>query len=127
LSSPEPYSYEISIILLLWTFVLALAHLEKMDGNLRVDSLIVLLSEKIRLFLLDITGPLFGLLFCSVLAWEGCKAALYSLEIGEKNMSIWAMPLFPVKIVIPLGYGLLCMVLVLKIIRGFINIYARKG
>lgn len=120
--SPEPYSYELSTIFLLWTFVLALAYLEKLDGHLRVDFFVVLLPRKIRLFLLNVTGPLFGLIFCSVLTWEGWRAAMYSLEISETSMSVWAVPLFPVKIVIPAGYGLLCIVLVLKIIRGFLSL-----
>ena len=125
--SPEPYSYELSTIFLLWTFVLALAYLEKLDGHLRVDFFVVLLPEKIRLFLLNVTGPLFGLIFCSVLTWEGLRAAMYSLEIGEKSMSVWAVPLFPVKIIIPAGYGLLCIVLVLKIIRGFLSLRNKQS
>jgi TRAP-type C4-dicarboxylate transport system permease small subunit len=120
--SPEPYSYELSTMFLLWTFVLAIAHLEKLDGHLRVDFFVVLLPERLKLFLLNVIGPLLGLVFCSVLTWEGFKVALYSLEISETSMSIWAVPLFPIKIIIPLGYGLLCIVLVLKIIRGFINL-----
>ena len=120
--SPEPYSYELSTMFLLWTFVLALAYLEKLDGHLRVDFFVVLLPEKLRRFLLNVVGPLFGLVFCSVLTWEGWKVAMYSLEINEKSMSVWAVPLFPVKIVIPIGYGLLCIVLVLKIIRGFLDL-----
>ena len=119
--SPEPYSYELSTMFLLWTFVLALAYLEKLDGHLRVDFFVVLLPKKLRLFLLNVVGPLLGLVFCSVLTWEGWTVAMYSLEIGERSMSVWAVPLFPVKILIPAGYGLLCLVLVLKIIRGFLN------
>jgi C4-dicarboxylate transporter DctQ subunit len=120
--SPEPYSYELSTMFLLWTFVLALAYLEKLDGHLRVDFFVVLLPKKLRLFLLNVIGPLFGLIFCLVLTREGWRAAIYSLEIGETSMSVWAVPLFPVKIIIPLGYGLLCVVLVLKIIRGFLGL-----
>ena len=120
--SPEPYSYELSTMFLLWTFVLALAYLEKLDMNLRVDFFVVLLPKKCRLFMLSVISPLFGLVFCSVLTWEGWTAAMYSLEIGEKSMSIWAVPLFPVKIVIPVGYGLLCIVLLLKIIKGFLSL-----
>lgn len=120
-NSPEPYSYELSTMFLLWTFVLAIAHLEKLDGHLRVDFFVVILPERLKLFLLNVISPLLGLVFCSVLTWEGLKVALYSLEIGERSMSVWAVPLFPIKIIIPLGYGLLCIVLVLKIIRGLIK------
>lgn len=120
--SPEPYSYELSTMFLLWTFVLALAYLEKLDGHLRVDFFVVLLPKTIRKFLLNVFGPLVGLVFCSVLTWEGWKVAMYSLQIGEKSMSVWAVPLFPVKIIIPIGYGLLCVVLLFKIFRGFIKL-----
>ncbi len=120
--SPEPYSYELSIMFLLWTFVLALAYLEKLDGHLRVDFFVVLLPKKLRLFLLNIIGPFLGLIFCSVLTWEGWRSAIYSFEISETSMSVWAVPLFPVKIIIPIGYGLLCIVLALKIIRGFLGL-----
>jgi len=120
--SPEPYSYELSMMFLLWTFVLALAYLEKLDSHLRVDFVVVLLPKRIRTFFLNVIGPLAGFIFCAVLTWEGWTVAMYSLEIGEKSMSIWAVPLFPVKIVVPIGYGLLCIVLLLKIIQGIFKI-----
>ncbi len=119
--SPEPYSYELSMMFLLWTFVLALAYLEKLDSHLRVDFFVVLLPKRIRDFFLNIIGPLAGLVFCAVLTWEGWTVAMYSLETGEKSMSIWAVPLFPVKIVVPIGYGLLCVVLLLKIVQGILK------
>lgn len=119
--SPEPYSYELSMMFLLWTFVLALAYLEKLDSHLRVDFFVVLFPKRIRNFLLNVIGPLAGLVFCAILTWEGWTVAMYSLETGEKSMSIWAVPLFPVKIIIPLGYGLLCIVLMLKIIQGILK------
>ncbi|HJX34306.1 MAG TPA: TRAP transporter small permease subunit, partial [Desulfatiglandales bacterium] len=49
--SPEPYSYELSMMFLLWTFVLALAYLEKQDGHLRVDFFVALLPKKIKNFI----------------------------------------------------------------------------
>jgi TRAP-type C4-dicarboxylate transport system permease small subunit len=120
--SPEPYSYELSMMLLLWTFVLALAYLEKLDGHLSVDFFVVLLPKKIRDFFLNIIGPLLGFIFCAVLTYEGWIVTMYSLDIGEKSMSVWAVPLFPVKIIVPIGYGLLCIVLLLKILREILRI-----
>lgn len=120
--SPEPYSYELSMMFLLWTFVLALAYLEKLDGHIRMDLFVVLLPKKIRDFLLNVIGPLLGFIFCAVLTYEGWIVAMYSLGIGERSMSVWAVPLFPVKIVIPIGYGLLCIVLLLRIARRILRI-----
>jgi len=120
--SPEPYSYELSMMLLLWTFVLAVAYLEKLDGHLKVDFFVVLLPKNIRDFFLNVIGRLLGFIFCAVLTYEGWIVAMYSLETGEKSMSVWAVPLFPIKIVIPIGYGLLCIVLLLKIVREILRI-----
>src|SRR4030043_1103163 len=120
--NPEPYSYELSMMFLLWTFVLALAYLEKQDGHLRVDIFIALLPKNIRDFFLNVIGRLLGFIFCAVLTYEGWIVSMYSLEIGEKSMSVWAVPLFPVKIVVPIGYGLLCIVLFFKIIREILRI-----
>jgi TRAP-type C4-dicarboxylate transport system permease small subunit len=120
--SPEPYSYELSMMFLLWTFVLALAYLEKMDGHLKMDLFVSLLPKRIKNFILNVIGPMLGLIFCVVLTYEGWIVSMYSLEISEKSMSVWAVPLFPVKIIIPIGYGLLCIVLLLKIIREILRI-----
>ncbi len=118
-NSPEPYSYELSTMFLVWTFVLAVAFLEKQEGHLRVDFFIILLPEKIRNFLVQILSPIIGLFFCVILTWKGWEVAMYSLKSGEKSMSLWAPPLFPIKFVIPIGYGLLCLVLITKICHGF--------
>lgn len=118
-NSPEPYSYEISTMFLLWTYVLAVAFLEKRDGHLRVDFFLVLMPEKVRHFLTQILSPAIGLVFISVLTWKGWQVAVYSFKSGEKSMSIWAPPLYPIKFVIPIGYGLLCLVLIAKICHGF--------
>jgi TRAP-type C4-dicarboxylate transport system permease small subunit len=120
--SPEPYSYELSMMFLLWTFVLALAYLEKLDGHLRVDIFVALLPKKIRDFFLNVIGLLLGFIFCAVLTYEGWTVAMYSLKIDEKSMSVWAVPLFPIKTIIPIGYGLLCIVLLSKIVREILRI-----
>ena len=118
-NSPEPYSYELSTMFLLWTFVLAVAFLERNDQNIRVDFFVIFMPEKLGKFLHEIFSSIIGLVLCSVLTWKGWEVAMYSLKTGEKSMSLWAPPLFPIKIVVPIGYGLLCFVLLAKICRGF--------
>jgi TRAP-type mannitol/chloroaromatic compound transport system permease small subunit len=51
---------------------------------------------------------------------------MYSLKINEKSMSVWAEPLFPVKILIPICYALLVLVLINKFYRN-ITSYLSKG
>jgi TRAP-type mannitol/chloroaromatic compound transport system permease small subunit len=51
---------------------------------------------------------------------------MYSLKINEKSMSVWGEPLFPVKILIPICYGLLVLVILNKFYRN-ISSYLSKG
>ena len=46
---------------------------------------------------------------------------MYSLSIGEKSMSVWGEPLFPIKILVPLCYGLLSLVVFRNLCRGIIS------
>ena len=115
-NSPEPYSYELSMILLLWTFVLGISYVEKMDSQLRVDFFQALMPEKIRFFIIRILSKLIGIFFGFVLTWKGWQLAMYSLRVSERSTSIWSVPLFPVKIFVPIGYGLLTLVLLVKLL-----------
>ncbi|MBN2060611.1 MAG: TRAP transporter small permease [Deltaproteobacteria bacterium] len=115
-NKPEPYSYELSMILLLWTFVLGISYVEREDSQLRVDFFQALMPEKIGFFISMILSRLIGLFFGVVLTWKGWQLAMYSLRVSEKSTSIWSVPLFPVKILVPIGYGLLSLVLLVKLI-----------
>jgi TRAP-type C4-dicarboxylate transport system permease small subunit len=121
--SPEPYSYELSMVGMLWSFVLAVGALERQRRHIRVDFVSGRLPLKAQSILLDIIAPVIGLFFCYLLAWQGLEVSLFSLSISEVSSSAWAIPLFPVKIVIPVGYGLLCLTLLTILIRGVASLF----
>ncbi|MBN2319951.1 MAG: TRAP transporter small permease [Acidobacteria bacterium] len=118
LNNPEPYSYEISMMLLLWCFVLSVAALQKQQRHLRGDFILNRLPRNVRFFVNAILSPLLALLCGAVLAWKGWEAAMFSLKIGERSMSAWSEPLFPVKAVIPVGYAFLFIVALAQFIQG---------
>jgi TRAP-type C4-dicarboxylate transport system permease small subunit len=126
LHSPEPYSYEISTMFLLWSFVLAIAAVELYDRNIRVDFITNLFPDRIRHYVLSIIAPAAGLFVCIMFAWQGFAAAMYSLKIGAVTMTAWKVPLFPIKIVIPIGYAVLCLVLALKLYSGIAMLVRRE-
>jgi TRAP-type C4-dicarboxylate transport system permease small subunit len=121
--SPEPYSYELSMVGMLWSFVLAAAALERQRRHIRVDFVSGRLPLKAQGVLLNIVAPVLGLFFCFLLAWQGWEVAMFSLSISEVSSSAWAIPLFPVKIVVPIGYSLLCLVLLTILIRGVASLF----
>ncbi len=126
LHSPEPYSYEISTMFLLWSFVLAVAAVERYDRNIRVDFVSNRIPDRARHFVLNIVAPVAGLFVCTMFAWQGFAAAMYSLKIGAVTMTAWKVPLFPIKIIIPIGYIVLCLVLITKLYFG-IAMFVRRG
>ena len=118
LNNPEPYSSDISMMLLLWCFVLSVAALQKQQRHLRGDFILNRLPRNVRFFVNAILSPLLAILCSTVLAWKGWEAAMFSLKIGERSLSAWSEPLFPVKVVIPVGYAFLFIVALTQFIQG---------
>ena len=124
-NSPEPYSYEISTMFLLFSFVFAVSAVERLNRHIRVDFISIRLSERVQHVLLNIIAPLIGLYYSVLLTWKSLDAALFSLSIGEISSSIWGVPLFPVKIMVPIGYLLLALVLLTRIYKGIVFIKSK--
>lgn len=124
--APDPYTYEISTMFLLFCGVLAVAAVEKLERHVRNDILAVRFPEGMKLIVLKIIFPFLALLFCLLLTWKSVTNALYALQIGQVSSSPWAVPLAPIKFVIPVGYGLLCLVLFGKFCQGLAQLKGRK-
>lgn len=117
LRNPDQYSFEIDSILMVACVVFSVAYTQKCGGHLRVDILDKFLSKTLRGILINIFSPLVGLTFCSVLFWKTWEAALNALQNSEITQSAWTIPTFPIRMLIPVGIGLLCLVLIAQIIR----------
>jgi TRAP-type C4-dicarboxylate transport system permease small subunit len=116
--SPEPISYEFSCMFLLITFVLAIAAVERQDRFLRCDLLLERFPAKIRSIISNIVSPVMGITFFGIITWISFGDALRALEIHQVSRSAWPVPLFPVKLFIPIGYGFLCLVLLTRLVFG---------
>ena len=121
LQNPEPYSYEISMMLLLWCFVLSVAALQKQERHLRGDFILNRLPRSFQFFVNSLLSPALAVLCSFVLAWKGWEAAMFSLKIGERSLSSWSEPLFPAKVMIPVGYGFLFIVAITQFYMGIVS------
>lgn len=117
-NSPEPYSYEISTIFLLWSFVFAISAVERVGRHIRVDFVSGRLPERGQHIILNIIAPIMGLFFGFILIWKGFDVSMFSLQLGEVSSSSWKVPLFPIKFMVPIGYILLFLVLLARIYKG---------
>jgi TRAP-type mannitol/chloroaromatic compound transport system permease small subunit len=125
LNNPEPYSYEISTSMLLACVVLSIAYLQRQGQHLRADFLFNRFSQGSQAIIIDIVGPLVALFYIGIIAWQSWNATLYSFLIHETSQSSWEEPLFPTKLVVPIGMGLLCLVLLAQLSRGITSLVQR--
>ena len=126
-NSPEPYSYELSTMFLLFSFVFAISAVERLDRHIRVDFISSHLSHRWQYIILNVIAPVMGLLFAIMLTWKGVDVALFSLKIGEVSSSSWREPLFPIKLMVPLGYAMLLLVLLTRICKGIAALRKTPG
>jgi len=116
--APDPFAYELSTMFLLFCGVLAVAGVERLDRHVRNDLVASRFPQGMKVIALRVIFPLLALIFCAVLTWKSVGNALYALDIGQVSQSTWKLPLAPIKFVIPLGYTLLCLVLIGKFFQG---------
>jgi TRAP-type C4-dicarboxylate transport system permease small subunit len=115
---PEPVSYELATILLIWGFLFAVSFVEWRGEQIRADIFTPLMPKGMVDALHRIIAPVLALIYVAVLTWKGWTSAMYSFSIGERSMSVWQEPLGPVKIMIPICYGLLFLVVFRNLCHG---------
>lgn len=121
-NSPEPVSYEFSCMFLLISFVLANAAVERQERLLRNDLLLDRLPRVVRNIVSNIVSPIMGITFFGIITWLSFGEALRALEIGQVSRSAWPVPLFPIKLFIPIGYGFFCVTLFYRLVLGLIRL-----
>lgn len=122
INNPDSSAYELSMLFLLFSGVLAFAGVEKLDQNVKNDLVSARFPPWANTIVLNTVFPLLALCFCAVLTWKSLDNAIYALQIGQVTQSPWALPLAPIKLIIPLGYTLLCLVLCSKIVHGVMTV-----
>jgi TRAP-type mannitol/chloroaromatic compound transport system permease small subunit len=125
--SPDPFAYELSTTFLLFCGVLAVAGVERLDRHVRNDLVASRFPQRMKVIALRVIFPLLALIFCAVLDWKSLGDAMYALQIGKVSQSPWAVPLAPIKFAIPVGYLLLCLVLIAKFGQGLALLKGGKG
>jgi TRAP-type C4-dicarboxylate transport system permease small subunit len=122
LHHPEHYTYEISIFCLISSVCLSLAYIQKEGRNLRADYFSNRFQLRGQNVILNIIVPIVGLPYIVPLVWKSWQDAWYSLSIAERTYSAWGPPVGPIKLMVPIGMSLLCLILIAQLIQGIINL-----
>jgi TRAP-type mannitol/chloroaromatic compound transport system permease small subunit len=95
--------------------VFSLAYTQKLGRHLRIDILDRYYSETVREILNNILVPLVGLTFCIPIVWKTWEKALFAFQSGQMSGTT-GIPVAPMMFTIPIGTGLLCLILVAQIL-----------
>jgi TRAP-type C4-dicarboxylate transport system permease small subunit len=123
LQQADAYSYVISCNLVLSAVSFSMAYVEWKGGHLRVDLLDRLLPKAILDIQLNIVSPIIGIIGISILTWKGWELAAIALKTGDTfGSGIAEWPSWPARMTIPFGAGLLCLVLITKILSYLVSL-----
>lgn len=111
LGRPVPGALELtenSIVLIVFG---GLSHAQIRRAHIRVEILYESVGKRMR-SVMDLFADLVALGFFSALLWLGVGEMLFSLRIGEATVGLIRLPLWPARMILCLGTGLLILQLV---------------
>ena len=111
---PTTWGLEISEYLLLYITLLSLSYTLLVDRHVRVDLVVTSFSEKTQRWL-RLFGFVVCLLFGLILCWRTGETTVAVYQEGWRSSSQLMLPLFPVYVIMPLGFALFSLECLCKI------------
>jgi len=125
LNRPTIWVHESSSMLFGAYIILGGAYTLYMGGHVNMDVVYGRLLPK-KKALIDVFTFWIFLLFCGSLIWMGGDSAWRSLKNFEHSGSLWNPPIYPFKLVLPLGVFLLFLQGLAKFIRDLMVIFKER-
>lgn len=95
-------------------------------GHVAVDIIYQHFPEKGK-YLADLVVSLVGLFMFSILFWQGYKFALYAIKTNQHSHTLFGPPLWPVKILIPIGALLFLIQILADLARSILDWQKRSA
>ena len=113
---PTGVAHEFSGYSLVLIVFLGLAYTQRVGKHVEIDVVITRLPQRARRALKLATSCI-GIAFIIWLLWTTLQQMIRSYTLGSVSMTLMRTPLWPVKLLIPLGLGLLAMAIMAEIIK----------
>ncbi|MGR3781167.1 MAG: TRAP transporter small permease subunit [Albimonas sp.] len=121
-TAPVPVTLEmVSNYYMVAVVFLPLAAVELSGGHIHVE-LIHARLPRVGRRILDIAAHALACLFFGMLAVYGWEVAVKKFEVGEFLMGQYSLIIWPSRFLVPLGCGLIAVLLVLKTVRSAIRL-----
>ena len=120
---PPIWSTELAQMIMASYYLLGGAYSMLLGDHVRMDLLYGSWSPKRKAFADTITSVFLFFYIC-VLLYGGISSALYAIEYDQKNFSVWAPRMAPIKVVMAIG---ICLMLLQVVSTFFKELAAFRG
>ncbi|GHD59869.1 C4-dicarboxylate ABC transporter [Thalassobaculum fulvum] len=103
---PSLWTLEMAQFMMVAYYILGGPYSIQLDANVRMDLVYGSWSPRTKAWV-DAFSVLFLIYFLGVLLYGGLNSTIYSLEYGERSPTAWRPYLWPIKIVMCVGIGLM--------------------
>lgn len=97
----------------------------KHDSFVRLDVIYASLSRRSRA-VCDLITSVFTFLFLGALIWKGWDAAMLSVRLNQHTPTVIPIPIYPVKIFIPIAAAIVLLVVLKQLVQN-VAVIAGKG
>lgn len=106
LDSPVIWAVEMAQMTMAAYYLLGGGYSMQLDAHVRMDLLYGRWSMRGKAFA-DSTTAIFLVVYLIILLYGGISSTQYALEYNQKNYSVWAPPMAPIKMVMTFGIFLM--------------------
>jgi TRAP-type mannitol/chloroaromatic compound transport system permease small subunit len=124
-NSPTNWLHESMFLMYGMQYMLAGAYAYQCDQHVRVDVFYVKFSDRGKA-IADIFTSIFFFIFIGTMFWTSWKFAADAINVHEVSFTEWGVQYWPVKLMMPIGAGLLLLQGVSKLIKD-VMLLTRRG
>ncbi|MFC1929439.1 TRAP transporter small permease subunit [Chloroflexota bacterium] len=116
LNRPIQASLESVEFLMVGVVFLGLAYTQRKRGFVRMELIVSRLSSSARWYV-DYVGFILMISFFAIFTWQAAIVAWRSIQIREYTWGLVPLPIYPAKIAITIGCGVILIELILEIVQ----------
>ena len=116
--APTRWGLELTIFLCGAFYIMGYAYIHSLQEDVRVDVIYVRLTPRIRAIINLVTIPLLAIFFGTLL-WAGAEWMWAAVIKGYTSGSLWNPPIWPMRLIIPLGAFIMLLQASANFIRNF--------
>lgn len=122
---PTIWAWDINVQLLGVSVALGGGYTLLYNGHIGVDVFVEGLARRKRA-IIDLITSIFFFLGIGVLVWESWKVAWFSVRTREVDYTFFAPPVYPLKVLIAVGFFLLFLQGIAKFIRDIVTVKSKE-